>query len=337
LQKLLTISIAGLLMLGGFVFPGPVAAAPVGSVQELASLINQYRASRGLVQLGISPTLTAAAQWMATDMATKNYFPCCHVSLDGRTPTQRMADFGYPAYSTVRGETIAVGYATAAQVLNVWRNSPPHNGEMLDPRYRALGIGLGYNPSSTFKWYWVANYGGILDSGAAPAPQAPPPARQIAQPVARAAPAAPAASAASVSRAVEDSGFHAAWVDQTPYPTVSFDDVIALTISFRNTGSRTWVRGVPEMEARLGTRDPLDRSYPELQWEWPAPNRPAIQEPERVAPGEVGRFTFRIRAPRESGTYTLAVRPVVDGIAWLEDAGAFWTITVRWTPELALD
>lgn len=338
MRRLLTSALTTALLLATLAFPSAVRAAPAASSQELASLINQYRASRGLVQLGISPTLTAAAQWMATDMATKNYFPCCHISLDGRTPTQRMADAGYPAYSTVRGETIAVGYATAAQVLTVWRNSPPHNGEMLDPRYRAIGVGFAYNPNTSLKWYWVANYGGILDSGAVPVAAGGAPAGRAnvrpAQPVARSAPAAVSAAAA---RAVEDNGFHAAWVEQDAYPTAGQDEVITLSIAFRNTGTRTWVRGVPELEARLGTRDPKDRTHPELQWEWLAPNRLAVQDAERVAPGEVARFTFKVRTPRESGTYTLAVGPVVDGVSWLEHAGAFWTITVRWTPQLDLE
>ncbi|TMF63686.1 MAG: CAP domain-containing protein, partial [Chloroflexi bacterium] len=65
---------------------------------DLQAQVNAFRAARGLSTLAVSDTLTAAAKWMATDMSVQNYF--AHTSLDGRTPTQRMADAGYPATAT---------------------------------------------------------------------------------------------------------------------------------------------------------------------------------------------------------------------------------------------
>lgn len=48
-----------------------------------------------------------------------------------------------------------------------------------------------------------------------------------------------------------------------------------------------------------------------------------------LAPGQLGWFTFSVRAPPTPGVYTLAVRPVIDGTTRLEDYGVYWTITVR--------
>ena len=30
----------------------------------------------------------------------------------------------------------------------------------MNPNYNALGIGLVYEPNSTYKWYWAADFGG---------------------------------------------------------------------------------------------------------------------------------------------------------------------------------
>ena len=69
--------------------------------QDLVARINAFRAARSLPTLAVSDTLTSAAKWMSTDMGSRNYF--AHTSLDGRSPTQRMADAGYPAFGTWTG------------------------------------------------------------------------------------------------------------------------------------------------------------------------------------------------------------------------------------------
>lgn len=150
---------------------------------DLVGLVNAYRASNGLQTVSYDGALTAAATWMAGDMAAKNYIG--HVSSDGRSPTQRMSSFGYPATSMYTGEDLAAGYATAGAALAGWQASPAHNAVLLNPNYNAIGVGLVYNASSTYKWYWAADFGG---PGGTVKIALPPPA-----PVAQ--PARPAASA----------------------------------------------------------------------------------------------------------------------------------------------
>src|SRR5688572_17360677 len=121
--------------------------------QDLVSRINAFRAARGLSTLAVSDTLTAAAKWMSGDMGARNYF--AHRSLDGRSPTQRMADAGYPAFGTWTGEDLAAGYATSADVLTGWINSPAHHAVLVNPNYRAIGVGRAYTAGSTYGWYWT--------------------------------------------------------------------------------------------------------------------------------------------------------------------------------------
>lgn len=79
---------------------------------DLMSAVNSYRASRGLPTVVASPTLQAAAQFMAENVATYG-MPVPHVSSDGRTAVQRLADAGYPVYSTYTSEIIAWGATSA--------------------------------------------------------------------------------------------------------------------------------------------------------------------------------------------------------------------------------
>src|SRR6266567_7822767 len=39
-------------------------------------------------------------------------------------------------------------------------------------------------------------------------------------------------------------------------------------------------------------------------------------------------FSFQVRAPQTAGTYSLHVRPVIEGTTWMEDQGVFLAITV---------
>jgi uncharacterized protein YkwD len=125
---------------------------------DLIALINAYRAGNGLQAISPNGALTEAAAWMAGDMAAKNYIG--HVSSDGRSPTQRMSAFGYPATSMYTGEDLGAGYGAAGAVLSGWQASAAHNAVLLNANYNAVGIGLAYEPSSTYKWYWAADFGG---------------------------------------------------------------------------------------------------------------------------------------------------------------------------------
>src|SRR5437667_2153705 len=46
-------------------------------------------------------------------------------------------------------------------------------------------------------------------------------------------------------------GFHAAWVDQSPWPTLRPGSTVSYTIHFRNTGDTTWNRGSPLRQVNL--------------------------------------------------------------------------------------
>ena len=131
---------------------------------------------------------------------------------------------------------------------------------------------------------------------------------------------------------VSDLGFHSTWVSQSPYPTLQPGQTSTpLNLVFRNTGTQTWTRGVLGQEARLGINLD-DAQWAPLAVNWPFPTRVAAQTEASVAPGATATFTFQVRAPQTAGTYSLHLRPVVDGAWWMEDQGVFLTITVPGLP-----
>lgn len=129
--------------------------------QAFLNLINNYRSANGLSPLQASVLLTNAADWMSNDMAVKGYFS--HTDSAGRDPFTRMRNFGYN-FNTWLGENIAAGYSDATNTFNQWKNSPGHNANMLQPEFKAIGIGRVVNSGSFYRYYWTTDFGGVVDS-----------------------------------------------------------------------------------------------------------------------------------------------------------------------------
>jgi hypothetical protein len=121
---------------------------------------------------------------------------------------------------------------------------------------------------------------------------------------------------------------HSRWVTQSPLGVVDLGDVTTLSISFRNVGSSTWIRG-SSAEARLGIVN-NDRRFFELGFahDWLAPDRPAAQLEDVVSPGSLANFSFQIRGA-VTGVHRIPLRPLVEGVTWMEDEGAYVEVWVR--------
>jgi uncharacterized protein YkwD len=98
-------------------------------------LHSRERRSRGLRALCVHPKLTKAARAHSSDMIKKDYFG--HGSV-GR----RLKRHGYTW--RVYGENIAGGtgrYASPGNAFRRWMNSSGHRTNILDRRFREIGIG----------------------------------------------------------------------------------------------------------------------------------------------------------------------------------------------------
>ena len=106
-----------------------------GKEESTLLLHNRERRSRGLSPFCVHPKLTEAARAHSTDMIRRDYF--AHGDA-GR----RLKRHGYNW--RVYAENIAGGtgsYARPGSVFRRWMNSSGHRANILDRRFREIGIG----------------------------------------------------------------------------------------------------------------------------------------------------------------------------------------------------
>jgi hypothetical protein len=122
--------------------------------------------------------------------------------------------------------------------------------------------------------------------------------------------------------------YHSLWVAQGDYPTMAFGGTAQVWVKVLNSGSATWTKGTAT-EARIGiVNDDQTLTQLGLADGWLLANRPAAQTEVAVGPGQIATFSFSIKGVR-LGSYPLRLRPVIDGLTWLEDQGIFLQITVN--------
>ena len=122
--------------------------------------------------------------------------------------------------------------------------------------------------------------------------------------------------------------YHSIWDSQSAYPTLRAGQISApLSITFRNTGGQAWNKGTLGQEARLAVNLD-DTMWAPLGVNWMSSNRVAAQTEATVAPGTTASFSFQVRAPSTPGVYSIHLRPVIDGVVWMEDQGVFLVVTV---------
>jgi uncharacterized protein YkwD len=140
--------------------PAALPAHPGGVVQQrVLDLVNQARsrdrscggerfAAAG--PLTTSASLQSAATAHAVDMARRGYFD--HRGADGSQPRDRLRRTGY-RWRLV-GENIAFGPDTAEEVVAGWLASPGHCANIMDPRFREMGVAVAQGRKRGH-FYWV--------------------------------------------------------------------------------------------------------------------------------------------------------------------------------------
>jgi hypothetical protein len=145
--------------------------------------------------------------------------------------------------------------------------------------------------------------------------------------------AAEAPSAGDYAQVPVASTLRSAWVSQTVPEAIALGREAKATFVYRNVGTAAWVRDTAA-EARLGIVGD-DKSFFNLglALDWPTPDRLAVQSEEVVEVGETATFTFGLRGS-VTGRHHIRVRPVVDGLTWMDDDGAYFDVVVSVSPAL---
>jgi uncharacterized protein YkwD len=108
--------------------------------KRVLALHNVARAAHDLKPLCVDPRLTRAARSHSREMINKDYFS--HFSYNGENVGKRLERFGYNR--SIYAENIGGGsgtFGTAGSTFRRWMNSPSHKGNILDGRFRPVGVG----------------------------------------------------------------------------------------------------------------------------------------------------------------------------------------------------
>lgn len=107
-----------------------VTGSTTGDAAQAASLISAYRTSRGLSPVSVDSRLNDAAEHQARVVASAGQLS--HGSFGNR-----MGDFGIMGYAA---ENLSAGSPTVDGAISRWKASPGHNGNLLMPEARRIGL-----------------------------------------------------------------------------------------------------------------------------------------------------------------------------------------------------
>ncbi|MGI3213152.1 CAP domain-containing protein [Roseovarius tibetensis] len=152
----LTLVVAFVLFAASSAMSAMSCTAPTNAselVQRLVQQINEERRRFGLSQFQMSPSLVRGAQIHACDNANHNRLS--HIGTDGSSPGKRVLRVGYD-FELIT-ENVAIGYATAEQVLEAWLRSSTHRINIFEPRTNELGLAVARGRDG--RLHWVMNGG----------------------------------------------------------------------------------------------------------------------------------------------------------------------------------
>jgi uncharacterized protein YkwD len=118
------------------------------ALQRVLNRVNRVRANHGRKPLRAISCLTdrVAQPWAR------------HMAQTGSFEHQDLTNVFKTCSGLTRvGENIAVGYPTAKSVMKAWMHSKGHRRNILDGRFRKIGLGLARSADGTP--YWVQDFG----------------------------------------------------------------------------------------------------------------------------------------------------------------------------------
>jgi uncharacterized protein YkwD len=126
--------------------------------QQLCHLVNDFRKAHGRAPLKVGVALSRSSAWMSDDMARNDDFD--HTDSEGRSVVARLKAFGYGGPTS--GENIAGGSSGAAGTIEQWESSPPHRANLLNAKFKVMGVARAHSGDSMLGWYWTADFGGTV-------------------------------------------------------------------------------------------------------------------------------------------------------------------------------
>lgn len=118
--------------------PGVLGTTSHISKEEVIRLTNMERAKLGLSPVLENSALDQAATAKAANMFAENYW--AHFSPSGKDPWGFMNNTGYRF--TFAGENLAKNFDDNQAVVTAWMHSPSHKENMVNSKYRDIGVAV---------------------------------------------------------------------------------------------------------------------------------------------------------------------------------------------------
>lgn len=120
-----------------FIISASAASASSISSDNIESLINKERTSRGIAPLKDNSKLDQAALNKSADMISRKYFE--HYAY-GLTPWDFIKKQNYDYLYA--GENLAMDFETSEGMVSAWMNSETHRKNILNPDFTEMGVGV---------------------------------------------------------------------------------------------------------------------------------------------------------------------------------------------------
>jgi len=114
---------------------------------NILKLVNEYRQLDGLVPLELNELMSDLARRRSNQLSLMN-----PVSLSGEDKGFGLSHFGFDEAAekifselgaSIVGENLAMGYNdSAASLVDAWMGSPEHRANIMNPKFKRIGIGL---------------------------------------------------------------------------------------------------------------------------------------------------------------------------------------------------
>lgn len=301
---------------------------------EILQLTNASRQEAGISTLKANEVLNKAARLKAQDMIEDNYF--AHTAPDGTKPWEFLKRAGY-SYSAA-GENLAMDFTEAASVNTAFMNSASHKKNILNGKYTEMGIavvegeleghtttilveffGTPYSttvasqPDTTSKPATNTNTATNKNTNTATKPVTKPVVKPVTKPTPQ--------------------YYQAQLTDQSAKDlNIKTLERISFWVGFKNTGTTTWTNSGQYFVA-LNVANPAGRQSAFQDESWISYYRPAVLKQNQVTPGNVGRFEFTLKAPKEAGVYEESFSLVAEDLTWISGGSIELPIVVVAPPE----
>jgi len=122
----------------GYARPGTLGITSSIDQKKLIELTNKEREKKGFAPVSENEALDKAATAKAQNMFMENYW--AHFAPSGKTPWDFILGSGYKF--TYAGENLAKNFYNSDDVVAAWMASKTHKENLLNPKYKDIGIAV---------------------------------------------------------------------------------------------------------------------------------------------------------------------------------------------------